>query len=200
LVLQGFALAIVVSYFELPAVGAALDAVGAMKERLGYLYSSLSTALFGGVIPFCVLLVSGRVARGRAGRELLFYVAFWAWKGAEIDALYRAQALWFGRDASALVIVEKTLVDQFLYNPLWAAPTQTIFFLWKDSGFSRGQLKLRLTHQSLQHRVLVVLVSTWVVWIPAVGVVYSLPSALQLPLFNLVLCFWCLLLSFVSRE
>jgi hypothetical protein len=30
--------------------------------------------------------------------------------------------------------------------------------------------------------------------------VYSLPSALQVPLFNLVLCFWCLLMSFISRE
>jgi hypothetical protein len=43
-----------------------------------------------------------------------------------------------------------------------------------------------------------VLFSTWVVWIPAVSIVYSLPSALQLPIFNLVLCFWCLLLTFVT--
>jgi hypothetical protein len=200
LVLQCFALAIVLGYFGVAAIGTALDVVGAIKERLGYLYSSLATALFGGVIPFCVLLASGKVARGRAGRELLFYVTFWAWKGAEVDALYRAQALWFGHEASAVVMVQKTLVDQFVYNPLWAAPTQTIFFLWKDSGFSFGQLEARLAQQSLKTRVLVVLLSTWVVWIPAVGIIYSLPSALQLPLFNLVLCFWCLLLSFVSRD
>jgi hypothetical protein len=37
------------------------------------------------------------------------------------------------------------------------------------------------------------------VWIPAVATIYSLPSALQVPLFNLVLCFWCLLISFISR-
>lgn len=43
------------------------------------------------------------------------------------------------------------------------------------------------------------LVSTWVVWVPATSLVYTLPSPLQIPLFNLVLCFFVLLLSFVSQ-
>jgi hypothetical protein len=48
--------------------------------------------------------------------------------------------------------------------------------------------------------VVVVLFSTWIVWLPTVAIVYSLPNVLQLPLSNLVLCFWCLLLSFISRR
>jgi hypothetical protein len=42
--------------------------------------------------------------------------------------------------------------------------------------------------------------SQWMVWIPAVSIIYCLPSALQIPLFNLVVCFWVLLLTFVSRR
>src|SRR5690606_2824532 len=132
-------------------------------------------------------------------KYLTFYVSFWLWKGVEVDAFYRAQALVFGEQADALTIATKTAVDQFVYNPLWAAPTQTVFFLWKDCDFSLAECRRPLARASASRRVLSVLLSTWVVWIPAVAVVYSLPSPLQLPLFNLVLCFWCLLLSFVSR-
>jgi len=52
-----------------------------------------------------------------------------------------------------------------------------------------------LAESSLLDRSLVVMVSIWAVWLPAVVIIYSFPSPLQLPLFNIVLCFWCLLLS-----
>jgi hypothetical protein len=42
--------------------------------------------------------------------------------------------------------------------------------------------------------------STWAVWIPAVTIIYCLPAPLQIPLFNLVLCFWVLVLSFISKR
>ncbi len=200
LVLQLFALTFVGAYYLSPDFAAGLDRVGAWKETWGYAFSVPSTALFGGAIPFLVLWVSKLVPPGEALRQLLFYVGFWCWKGAEVDAFYRAQAWLFGSEATLLVVVEKVFVDQFIYNPLWAAPTQAICFLWKDSGFSRTELRRRLRVRPLAWRVVVVLVSTWVVWVPAVCIVYSLPSPLQLPLFNLVLCFWCLLLSFVSRQ
>jgi hypothetical protein len=34
------------------------------------------------------------------------------------------------------------------------------------------------------------LMSTWAVWTPAVVIIYCLPPPLQIPLFNLVPCFW----------
>ncbi len=200
LILQGFALSILFGHQYVPAVREALEFVGALKERLGYTYSAVATALFGGLIPYLVLLSSGKVPKYLRRQHLVFYVGFWLWKGVEVDALYRAQAWLFGAETSPSVIIAKTAVDQFIYNPLWAAPTQTLFFLWKDSDFSLGLLRRRLRDQSLGHRNLTVLLSTWVVWIPAVAIVYCLPGALQLPLFNLVLCFWCLLLSSVSRD
>jgi hypothetical protein len=192
-------LAIVLSYFNVPEVALALNQVGVLKAAWGYPYSMASTALFGGLVPFLVLWGSGRVERQRVPAELVFYLVFWSWKGAEIDALYRAQAELFGSGSSLSVIVQKTAVDQFFYNSLWGAPTQTICFLWKDSDFSWSEMQQRLAQQGMLSRTVIVLLPTWVVWIPAVAIVYSLPSALQIPLFSLVLCFWCLLLTFVSR-
>lgn len=200
LVLQSFALCLVLGYFHVPAFGRVLGELGDLKVEWGYLFSSISTALFGGLFPFLVLFSTGRVAKARAMGELLFYLCFWFWKGAEVDALYRAQSWLFGSSPSAQVVAAKTALDQFVYNPLWAAPTQTLCFLWKDAGFSVPAMRERLRRQGMPLRVGTVLLSTWIVWIPTVAIVYSLPGPLQVPLFNLVLCFWCLLLSFLSRE
>jgi hypothetical protein len=199
LALQCFALVLVVAYYMSPSVGAWLNGVGELKAAHGFAFSVPSTALFGGLVPFFVLWARGAVPRERAAFELLFYLAFWCWKGAEVDAFYRAEAWYFGATTEPLVIAKKVFVDQFLYNPLWAAPTQTLCFLWKDVGFSSSALRAQLSWPRFLRQCAVVLVSTWVVWVPAVSIIYALPSSLQLPLFNLVLCFWCLLLTFVSR-
>jgi hypothetical protein len=125
---------------------------------------------------------------------------FWTWKGVEVDAFYRLQAAWFGSSSDFRTIALKVLVDQLGYAPIISAPVQVLCFLWKDNGFSIAATRAALARQSLWQRTLVVAFSTWVVWIPAVSIIYALPSALQIPLFNLVLCFWCLLMSFLSRE
>lgn len=200
LVLQAFALAIVLGYFWSPEVKSTLDVVGALKVRYGYAYSALAGCVFGGLVPYAVLLLSGGISKGRRGTELLFYAALWIWKGMEVDAFYRAQAHWFGEGTGTSTIAIKALVDQFGYVPLWAAPTQVLLFAWKDAGFSLAGTRAAFQRQALGQRVLVVTFSTWVVWLPAVAIIYSLPSALQVPLFNLVLCFWCLLMSFISRS
>ena len=200
LVLQSCALLILLGYFFIPSFRATLDAIGVVKDRYGYLYSAVSTAIFGGVIPFVVLVLTRQVPKGRVWVGLVFYVGFWMWKGVEVDALYRCQSLLFGNAATFTTVAAKACVDQFVYNPLWAGPTQVIFFLWKDADFSWNGLKRGFEQESLLHRVVVVLFSTWIVWLPAVSIVYSLPTGLQLPLSNLVLCFWCLLLSFISRS
>jgi hypothetical protein len=152
------------------------------------------------LIPFVLLYATGRLPKGQRLLGCAFYVVFWAWKGVEVDALYRLQAQVFGDVASVSVIAKKTIADQFLYNPVWAGPTQVWFSLWKDSGFSIKGLQQRLVEESFGRRVLVVLVSTWIVWLPTVAIVYALPTALQIPVFNLILCFWCLLLTSISRR
>jgi hypothetical protein len=43
----------------------------------------------------------------------------------------------------------------------------------------------------------VMMVTTWLVWLPTTAIVYSLPSPLQIPLFNIALCFYVLLVTCV---
>jgi hypothetical protein len=200
LVLQTVALLVVVAYAFVPAAHGILTEIGDIKLRYGYAYSALSTAFFGGVVPFAVLAFTGKVSPSQLLPNLLFYVGFWLWKGVEVDAFYRLQGVVFGNVANVTTIAAKAAVDQFVYNAFWAAPTQLVFFLWKDAEFSISTVRGWLRQESLGRRVLVILLSSWTVWIPATVIIYSLPSALQIPLFNLVLCFWSLLLSFVVRK
>jgi hypothetical protein len=61
-------------------------------------------------------------------------------------------------------------------------------------------MRSKLGFDFITFSVPVTLMSTWAVWIPAVAIIYCLPPPLQIPLFNLVLCFWVLVLSFISRR
>jgi len=44
------------------------------------------------------------------------------------------------------------------------------------------------------------LLATWAVWIPLMATIYSLPLALQFPLFGLALSFWVLLLTYMTNR
>lgn len=200
LVLQLCSLALVVGYYEVDWLRRALTNVGEVKVQYGYAYAALSTCLFAGIIPYLVLRVTGRHDRIRPGREAAFFVFYWLYRGLEVDLFYRAQTAWFGDEPTVGVIATKVLIDQFVYNPLWASPSQMLFFLWKDSGYSLARTKQSLRQRSLLARTALILITTWSVWVPAVAIIYMLPAPLQLPLCNLVACFWCLLLTFISRE
>ncbi len=193
------ALLLVLADRTLPAAHAFFQNVGVMKSRYGLVFSATSTAFFGGLVPFAFLMAKGRISRDRLAVELAFYVLFWAYKGVEVDLFYRLQAHLFGTDATPGTIVRKVFVDQFVYNPVWAAPTSALAFLWKESAFSWRAMKPKLGFDFMTFSVPVTLMSTWAVWIPAVAIIYCLPAPLQIPLFNLVLCFWVLVLSFISK-
>jgi hypothetical protein len=119
---------------------------------------------------------------------------FWAWKGAETDLWYRILAAAFGDDNGVGTIVGKVAADQFGWNALYAAPVGNLCFAWKDAGFRWAPVAADVrAGRWYYRRVLPVLLGVWAVWIPVVSCVYALPAPLQIPLFNIVLCFWSLL-------
>ena len=183
-----------------PSAHAVFANIGMWKSRYGIAFSATTTAFFGGAIPFLLLMVKGRIRRHRLAVELAFYTLFWAYKGVEVDLFYRLQAHLFGNHADPGTIVRKVLVDQFVYNPIWAAPTSALAFMWKESAFSWRAMKSRMRFDFMTFSMPVTLMSTWAVWIPAVAIIYCLPAPLQIPLFNLVLCFWVLVLSYISTR
>lgn len=198
-VLQCFGLALLAAYFWAPAAAGVFDAIGAAKQRYGLAFSAVSTGLFGGLIPFLYLRWSGKIGRDTWRRDLAFYLGFWAWKGMEVDLLYRFQAELFGAVATPGVIVRKVLVDQFVYCPLWSAPMTAVLFKWKDLGYSWPAVG-RVWRSLASFEIPVVQISIWIVWIPATAIIYALPLPLQIPLFNLALCFFVLIVNALGEK
>ncbi|MEM9280908.1 MAG: hypothetical protein AAGA96_03710 [Verrucomicrobiota bacterium] len=190
----------VVTYYMAEGARAGMDAIAELKERWGFIYSAVATGLFGGLIPFLYLWGSGRIPAGKVRSHGVFFLLFWSSRGVEVDALYRVQAWLFGDEASLSIIATKVAVDQFVYCPFWSAPLTALLYAWKDSGFSWGRTRERLRQRRFCFDVASVLLSIWVVWIPGTAIIYSLPLALQIPLFNLVLCFFVLVISVLGNS
>ena len=57
-------------------------------------------------------------------------------------------------------------MDQFIYSAFWAAPTITWFYLWLEAGFNKSLVEA-LDRHYLVRTLPTVIVSNWLVWIPA---------------------------------
>jgi hypothetical protein len=200
LILVATAVAILIAYHVLPLVTGALNRLAEWKLRWGFGYSMCSTALFGGILPILILQLRPSPRHRQALLHLPFFALFWATKGLEVDALYRLQAMTFGEAARVGTIIPKVLVDQFVYVPLWAVPTMVLAYLWRDCGYNCRALRHRLTGRWYRMTVLPLLLSNWGVWVPTVAVIYCLKLPLQLPVQNLILCLWALLVMFLTAE
>jgi hypothetical protein len=201
LVLQLFAGLILLTYFFVPSAKPVFSWFGEQKNQFGFGYSFVATAIFGGIIPFIYLWQSkGLNAERNPFGLLFFYSLFWGLKGMEVDLFYRFQGNWFGYGNDWQTLAIKVAVDQFIYSALWAAPGIAICYLWMEHGYH-----FRTSWQAMNRRFFLVkmptvILSNWLVWIPAVSIVYAMPNELQIPLFNLVLCFWVLLLAVLNKK
>jgi hypothetical protein len=198
LYLQVFAVSLALMYFFWPAASGTFEYFASLKATYGWKYALVSTSLFGGIIPYLYLLYKKQIPK-YAFRIFLFYALFWAYKGVEVDFLYTMQAHWFGNNADIETIVKKVMVDQFVYGTLWAAPSMAIGYLWKEQLFNWQAFKQRVNRRFVFLTIPTTMVSGWLIWVPANAVTYAMPLPLQIPLFNLVLCFFVLLLTSISR-
>ena len=103
--------------------------------------------------------------------------------------------------AAGLTVVALCLLTWAIWGwGVWAAPGITIVYLWMESNWSIAECKRAMDKTFFCVKIPTVILSNWLVWIPAVSVVYAMPTELQIPLFNLVLCFWVLLLAVLNKK
>ena len=117
-----------------------------------------------------------------------------------VDLLYRGEAVWLGNVVTLPVVLAKICLDQFGYNPFFAAPFGVLTYEWKNSGFSLESLGRGFTWDHYRDKIVPTLLATWAVWIPLMAIIYSLPLALQFPLFSFALTFWVLLLTYMTNS
>ena len=202
LIIQAIMLALLVSYYTNRAVFSGLNQLADYKSEHGLKFVIVASITAGAIIPeiFLVLFFQRGRPNRRNLRNLLFTVPVWGFDGSLVDLLYRSEAAWFGDVVTLQVVCAKICVDQFGYNPFFAAPFGVLTYEWKNSGISPGPLRQLFTLVHYRDKILPTLLATWAVWIPLMAIIYSLPLALQFPLFGLALSFWVLLLTYMTNR
>jgi hypothetical protein len=202
LIIQAFMLALLVAYYTNHRVSRALAQLAEFKRSHGLLFVIVASVTAGALIPelFLILFFQRGRPTPRNLRNLFFTIPVWGFDGTLVDLLYRSEAAWFGDVVTLPVVVAKICVDQFGYNPFFAAPFGVLTYEWKNNGISISPLRQLFTFAHYRDKILPTLLATWAVWIPLMAIIYSLPLALQFPLFGLALSFWVLLLTYMTNR
>lgn len=199
--LQIGALALVVAYYQHPPTREALERLAVWRTHLGLVYSIISTALFAGAVPIVYLWANPATRSTYNVKQAAWLVGFWAYKGVEIDLWYRLMAHVIGERADVRTIVIKTFLDQCVYCPIFAVPLTMFGYEFAALGLSfRAFIADVRVGSWYRRRVLPPLIANLGIWLPAVCIIYALPTPLQLPLQNLVMCFFTLILVHVTRR
>ena len=194
------ALALVVSYYQVPAVRAWLDVIGAANRTNPTAFAMLCTGFSAGFIPWVFRMVFPSLRPARPGLDLLHSVLWWMFMGLVVSYFYALQGWWFGTDPSLRVVTLKGLVDQSCFTVLCGAPFNAISHLWKDSNWDTARLRSAMGPGWYRRLVLPNLLPNFLVWFPGNALFYSMPPELQLPVANCIGCFWALMCVRIARH
>jgi hypothetical protein len=202
LVIQATVLGLLVAYYTNSSMANALNKFAEFKRTHGLPLVVVASITAGAIIPELFLILffqRGRPSR-RNVRNLLFTIPVWGFDGSLVDLLYRGEAALLGDVVTLPVVAAKICIDQFGYNPFFAVPFGVLTYEWKNSGVSMHPVLELATWKHYRDKIIPTLLATWAVWIPLMAIIYSLPLALQFPLFGLALSFWVLLLTYMTNR
>ncbi len=201
-ILQAVMLALLVGYYASPVVAHALEVLAEQRRVYGMWFIVGAGIVAGAIVPeiFVIVFFQKGKARRENLRNLAFTVPSWAGDAILVDLMYRLNTHWFGDVVTLPVLLAKLCVDQFGYNPFFAAPVEVLIYEWKNEGFSWASVRRSLTWANYRERIVPTLLATWAVWMPLMAIIYALPLALQFPLFTVALTFWVLLLTYMTNR
>jgi len=197
------AMAVLVAiYYLWPAGAIVMAEFGQWQHTGGVLGAALAYGIAGGILSeISIVYIADR------GRWTLHHLENLTFKfflfgigGGIVYEFYLLQAFWFGDAATWSVILPKVLVDQFGFTVFWCTTYQTLAFRWQILRYSGRKLWNELGGDFVIKRMLPVLITNWMFWIPGTILLYSMPLILQLPLAVFANAIWAVLLSAVARH
>ncbi len=200
LLLWIMAAAVLLLYFNVNSVKLWMNNLSLIKIQYGYLFSFVSTSFFGAVVPAMLKVVTGMAKANGSVKKVFFFMLMWGLKGIEVDLLYRFQALLFGTDNAIPTLMKKLFVDQMIYVTVWALPSIVALLLLAECNFNVNMWFAELKNRFYYRKVLPVLFPNWLIWAPSAFMIYMLPPSLQIPMQNMVLCFWVIIFSFLVKR
>jgi hypothetical protein len=202
LALQALMGVIVILYYFWPPFTGVLTRLAVWQHWGGDLGNGLAAALAGGVLSELSLVYFQDRGHWTWSHleNLCFKFAIFFVSGCVVFEFYRFQAYWWGQGASLSIVLPKVICDQFGYTVLFASPYYTLLTRWHVLRYSGSRLWAELDRHFLTERFLPVLVVNWMFWIPAISLVYAMPTILQPPLYIFATAVWGLLVPAVMKQ
>jgi len=202
LIIQAIMLGLLIAFYTSRTVASTLSQLAEFKRTHGLSFVVIASITAGALIPelFLILFFQRGRPNRRNLRNLLFTIPVWGFDGSLVDLLYRSEAALLGDVVTMPIVLAKICIDQFGYNVLFAAPFGVLTYEWKNNGISLRPVRQLFTWEHYRDKILPTLLATWAVWIPLMAIIYSLPLALQFPLFGFALSFWVLLLTYMTNR
>ncbi|CAA6695460.1 MULTISPECIES: hypothetical protein [unclassified Lentimonas] len=201
LLIQGISLCLVLSYYWIPSTQAVFGRIAELKVELGITFAAVTTAFSGCVFP--ELLKRKFRPKGSPAPsfgELVHQFMMWAIVGMLVDRFYTLQSMVFGHGNDVTTLVIKVVMDQLVFTPLLCVPFITLWFLVRETNYSPSRFCASVSLPVLRDRVLPIWATSLSFWPIMLLIVYSLPAALQFPLFLLGNSAFSILMIFIIRH
>ena len=179
-----------------------LSEVAEVRQEAGFAFSFFSYLVAGALLPEILRIVffqSGKPRRSNLW-QFLTSAPLWGMLGVLVDLFYRLQTLWFGDSHDWSTLLCKLFVDQGLFSPLISNPLTVAWFLLRDEGVRLSTWRQIFRADFFLEKVIPIQVAGWLVWIPGVLLVYSMPELLQIPVAVLIQIFWVLLFTTMQES
>lgn len=203
LLLQAIAVFLLWAYHYWPAAHNALNQLAKLKLASGYLFAFVASAVAGAVLPLILQSLQRGDHRRIATGALPALFLFWGLRGCLVDTFYQLQSAVWGNSPQASTLAIKIFCDLAIASPFVFLPFLVLIFSWADT---QGQVSLMRENFRdgiapwWRREVLPLSPVAWLVWTPALVVVYSLPPGLQFPVAAIIQCFWALILVVLTDK
>lgn len=175
------------------------ETIGDAEKQQPILFSSVASMVCGGLAPMLAQCLVTKSLPKPFIHQFVFVVVFWSFLGVYVKGQYTLNTWINGEDAKIATVLGKTVCDQFLFSPFANYIWITLCFRFRDSNFSCTEFKASLgDRRGLLLQYCSMNVANWCTWLPGVIVIYSLPSALQMPCWSVIVFFYSSLLTLVS--
>ncbi|MDR3691897.1 MAG: hypothetical protein P4L46_21130 [Fimbriimonas sp.] len=199
LLIQVGAIALVLTYYQSPGLQAWCVGLAGFKERGGLPFAAIAGAIAGGIVPEVAKFLTNNRAKPQSWREVACVAAYFACMGLSVDIMYTGMGHLYGMDHHVVTVLKKTATDMGLFCPICAVTTTVLVFTWKDYRFSWPATKAAFRDGGYFDRYIKVLLPNWMIWIPVISAIYSLPVNLQFLTAQLAEAAWSLVVVHISQ-
>jgi hypothetical protein len=193
--------AVVAMYYLWPAGSAVLSAYAHWQISGGPFSNGLACSVAGMLseVTFVYFQQRGRWTKANVENVIFKFILFYI-SGFIVYEFYRYQTIWWGDKATLSAIVPKVIVDQFGYTVIFSCPYFALLTRWQALRYSGAKLWREVQDNFLTERLLPMLVTNWMFWIPAISFIYAMPFMLQPALAVFASAIWGVLVSAIGRQ